>query len=318
MRHLKVILSLILLFLGSQLFANESKKKLAYIVSDISIPFWEIMSKGMQNSAQEKGYELVIYDGKNSAKKELEMTIKAIKDGVDGIITSPTNSSACVTIIKLASAANIPVVVSDIGSDSDDYISYISSNNFQGAYDVGRVLTQAMQAKKIDDGSVGIIAIPQKRLNGQARTAGFMKALDEAKIKGADLKQFITWDDKETYDYVTQMIKEHTNLKAIWLQTSNMYKGAISALKDAKKEKDILLIAFDAEPEFLELIPKGEIIGSGMQQPFLMGEVAAKTLLEHLAGQKVEKNIQLPILVVSTQTMSDKLPEIQRNVLGNQ
>lgn len=315
MRHLKIILSFFILFMGSQLLAME-KKKLAYVVSDISIPFWDIMSKGMKNSAQAQGYELVLYNGENSAKKELEMTIKAIKDGVDGIMVSPTNSSACVTIIKLARAANIPVVVSDVGSDSKDYISYISSNNFQGAYDVGKVLSEAMHAKKINDGSVGIIAIPQKRLNGQARTSGFMKALDEAKIKGADIKQFITWDDKETYTYVMQMIKEHANLKAIWLQTSNMYKGAINALNDAKKADDILLIAFDAEPEFLELIPKGVIIGSGMQQPFLMGEVSAKTLISHLKGEKVAKDIQLPILVVSTQTINERLTDIQRNVLG--
>lgn len=294
----------------------HKQKKLAYIVSDIRIPFWKIMAKGIKNASDSLGYDFEIYDAQNSAKKELEVTIKAIQDNVSGIIVSPTNSSACVTILKLAQNAGIPVVVADIGADSGEYVSYISSNNRQGAYEIGKVLVKKMREKNWQNGLVGIIAIPQKRLNGQERTAGFMHALDEANIKGADIKQFIKWTEEETYNYSKEMINNYPNLRAIWLQTSNLYDGALRAIKDLGKKDEIILIAFDAEPVFLDLIPKGVIIGSGMQQPYLMGEEAATTMGKHLNGQKVEKNIQLPILTISTDNIAKKLPLIHRNVLG--
>lgn len=297
--------------------ANEPiKKKIVYMTPDISIPFWNIMAKGVEKGTTLLGYDFEILDAQNSTKKELENIIKAIKENVSGIIISPNNSSSCVTILKLAQEANIPVVISDIGTDAGEYVSYVSSNNKDGAYKIGKLLTKKMQDSGLQNGKVGIIAIPQKRLNGQERTSGFMQALDEANIKSADLKQLITWTDEETYNYTKNMIINHPNLSAIWLQTSNIYKGAIKAINESGKKDEILLVTFDAEPEFLNLIPKGTIIGSGMQEPYLMGKTALIQLDNHLNGINVEKNLQIPILIVSTKNIVKKLPTIKLNVLG--
>lgn len=295
---------------------KQTTKKLAYIVSDIRIPFWEIMSRGIKDSSEALGYELEIYSAENNAKHELENTVKALKNKVAGIIVSPSTSSACVTILKLAKRAGIPVVISDVGSDSGDYVSYISSNNREAAYQIGTILTQKMLELGWQNSSVGIVAIPQKRLNGQARTAGFMRALEEAGIEGADIKQQSTFTENETYHLSKEMINNTDNLRAIWLQTSNRYNGALRAIADSRKKQDILLITFDAEPAFLKLIPQGVIVGSAMQQPYLMGEKAVQSMHKHLTGEAVNKNMQLPILIISKDNIEEKLPVIKRNVLG--
>ncbi len=291
-------------------------KDIAYIVSDIRIPFWDIMSRGIVDAAKKRGHEVKVYSADNDRKKELENTLKAIKDGVEGIIISPTSSLASVTILKLAKEANIPVVISDIGSDRGEYVSYISSDNRDGAYKIGKVLAKEMTERGFEDGSVGIVAIPQKRLNGQLRTAGFMQALDEAGIKGAGIKQQVDFSYEETYEFSKEFIENHKDLRAIWLQGSDRYKGALDAIDDAGKSGEILLICFDAEPIFLELIPEGVLVGAAMQQPYLMGEKALITLEAHLKNQEVEKNIELEILAISEDNIEEKLPVIKRNVLG--
>lgn len=298
---------------GDDKFKN---KKIAYLVSDTSIPYWTIMAKGIVNEAKSKGYEVEVYNADNSLKTELKNTVTAIKKQVDGIIVSPINSSSCVTILKLAKRAHIPVVISDIGTDNGEYISYISSNNYQGAYAIGQVLVKHMKQLKMEDGTVGIIAIPQKRSNGKDRTAGFLKALHENNIYSTDLKQQIDFSYQETYDYTIQMIHDDPNLKAVWLQGSDKYQAALDAIKDAKKSGEILLITFDAEPVFLELIPKGILVGAAMQQPFLMGEKAMELLDKHFKGEVVSKNIELPVLAISKENIAKKLPVIKRNVLG--
>jgi ribose transport system substrate-binding protein len=295
---------------------KQINKKLAYIVSDTSIPFWDIMSRGIKSSSLSLGYEVEIYSADNSAKRELEFTLKAIKNKVSGIIVSPTNSSACVTILKLAKKAAIPVVISDIGTDTGNYISYISSNNREGAYRIGKILANKLLQRGWNKGRVGIVAIPQKRLNGQARTAGFMQAMDEAGIKGADIKQQVTFSEQETYQLSKELIENNSELRAIWLQGSNRYAGALQAIYDAGKTEEVLLITFDAEPIFLELISKGIIAGSAMQQPYLMGQAAVNEMNKHLNNKPVEKHLQLPILAISNENISRMLPLIKKNVLG--
>ena len=306
---------LLMLCLGSFLHAN-APKKIAYIASDMSIPYWQILSRGIQNASNTLNYTLTTYNAQNDPKQELEGVIAAINSNVDAIIISPTTSLACATALRLAKQANIPVVIADIGTDAGEYLSYISSNNKQGAYDIALVLIEKMQALNITQGSVGIIAIPQKRLNGQARTQGFMQALNQAKIKGADIKQQVDFSRQETYALTKELIQNNENLKAIWLQGSDKYEGALQAIYEAGKEEEILLVTFDAEPIFLELIPQGVLVGAAMQQPFLMGEEAVLALDAHFNGKDVIKNIQLPILAVSQSNIQTLLPLIQRNVLG--
>lgn len=307
----------ILLSMFITLFAQENNtKQVVYIASDRTIPFWQIMGKGVSAKALEYGYDIKLLGSQNSAKVELEHTIKAIQDKVDAIIISPTNSSRCVTILKLAKAANIPVVVLDIGTDGGEYLSFISADNKKGAYEIGQVLAKKMKQEGVSEGAVGIIGIPQKRLNGQLRTAGFMQAMEEEGIKTADIKQQVNFSLEETYMLSTELINKYDNLKAIWLQGSDKYQGALNAIKDAKKENEILLITFDAEPEFLDLIPKGVLVGAAMQQPFLMGQEAIEVLHQHFNGQAVTRNIQLPILAISQENIKEKLSVIKRNVLG--
>ncbi len=305
----------LMLCLSSFLHAN-APKKIAYIASDMSIPYWQILSRGIQNASNTLNYTLTTYNAQNDPKQELEGVIAAINSKVDAIIISPTTSLACATALRLAKQANIPVVIADIGTDAGEYLSYISSNNKQGAYDIALVLIEKMQALNITQGSVGIIAIPQKRLNGQARTQGFMQALNEANIKGADIKQQVDFSRQETYALTKELIQNNENLKAIWLQGSDKYEGALQAIYEAGKKEDILLITFDAEPIFLELIPQGVLVGAAMQQPFLMGEKAIEVLHAHFNGKVVNKTIQLPILAVSQSNIQTLLPLIQRNVLG--
>lgn len=322
MKFIKIILLSLFLSFFTILNASEikevlAKKKIAYIVSDSSIPFWKIISKGINDNAEKLGYELSVYNSNNNKKIEIENTFKAIKDKVDAIIISPINSSSAVTILKFAKAANIPVVISDIGADSGEYLSFISSNNEEGAYNLGLILAEKMKMLNWDKtGTVGIIAIPQKRANGKARTTGFMKAMNEANIQVEGLKKQADFTYEETYEFSKELIQENKNIKAIWLQGSDKYKATLKAIKEQGKEKDILLVVFDAEPEFLDLISQGKIIASAMQQPYLFGEKALLTIDNFFNKKSFDKHIQLPILAISAENIKSNIPLIKRNVLG--
>ena len=310
---------ILLVVLSTLIFASENKtlnKKIAYIVSDTSIPFWQIMTKGLKDKSLKLGYEVNIYNSNNTRKNEIENFSKALKENVSGIVLSPINSSSAVFLLKLAKQAKIPVVISDIGTDSGEYVSFTSSNNYDGAYKIGKVLASKMYEMNIQNSSVGIIGIPQQRENGKDRTKGFLKAINEEGIKSAGLEQQVNFSKQETYDLASKLIKENPNMKALWLQGSDKYQGALDAIRDQNKDGEILLICFDSEPEFLEMIPNGKLVCAAMQQPFLMGSIALEQLHKHLNGKEVKRDIQLEILAIDEKNINSKLTLIKRNVLG--
>ena len=314
MKFSKIIILFLLLL--SSLFANQHKK-LAYIVSDTTIPFWQIMSKGIKEKAVEFGYEIDIYNSNNLKKNELENLASAISLKIDGLIISPINSSTASTLLEIAKMNKIPTIVADIGSDSQDYLSFISSDNKKGAYELGKILSKYMKSLSWNkEGTVGIIAIPQKRLNGKDRTIGFIQALEEDNIKVSGMYQQVDFSYEETYNYSKKLIEENKNLRAIWLQGSDKYKGALDAIKKANKQNEIALICFDAEPEFLEMIQNGDLVGSAMQQPYMMGQEAVISLNNFLNNKYVEKEQKMGILAISKDNIDDKLKIIKLNVLG--
>ncbi|WP_419233692.1 substrate-binding domain-containing protein [Aliarcobacter cryaerophilus] len=306
----------LLLFFISNLYSNQ-QKKLAYIVSDINIPFWQIISKGIKDKSNELGYEIHIYSSNNLKKNELENLASAISLKIDGLIISPINSSTASTLLEIAKMNKIPTIVADIGSDSQDYLSFISSDNKKGAYELGKILSKYMKSLSWNkEGTVGIIGIPQKRLNGKDRTIGFIQALEEDNIKVSGMYQQVDFSYEETYNYSKKLIDENENLRAIWLQGSDKYKGALDAIKKANKQNEIALICFDAEPEFLEMIQNGDLVASAMQQPYIIGQEAVVTLNNYFNNKEVKKEQKMEILSISKENIDDKLKIIKLNVLG--
>ncbi|EIO3973398.1 substrate-binding domain-containing protein [Vibrio vulnificus] len=310
MRHLAFC---VVLFFSPWLSASQ---QIVYMVSDLRIPFWQIMWGGIENEAKQLGYEAVVLSAENDAKTELENIIKAIALKPNGIILSPTNSSAAVTILKMAEQANIPVVISDIGTEGGTFVSYIESDNFSGAFQLAQILASAMKEKGWQNGEVGVVAIPQKRKNGIERTEGFIEAAKQQGMRIAAIKQQKDFSYQETFIFTQTMLREHRKIRAIWLQGSDRYQAAIDAIDSLAKKDQVMLICFDAEPEFVEMIREQQLVGAGMQQPFLMGEKAVMAMHMHLEGMSVNKKQLVEVLAVSSTNLDQLLGTIKRNVLG--
>ena len=299
--------------------ARAAGKTIVYLTPGLDLPFWRYLSKGIETTAKAKDYDFQALDSHNSAQTQLKNAQDAIARGVAGICISPTDSSTAPAVQTLAQKANIPVVISDIGTNSGEYVSFVISDNFQGAYGIGQVLAAAMKEKGWQDGSVGLVTISQARKNGQARTAGFRKAMQEAGItKEAGLQQMQSYTADETFRFVQDMLTANPNMRGLFVQTDQPTTGALRAIKAARRDGQILVAAFDGTPELVDQIKRGEVVGSGMQQPYLMGVKSAEALLTHLAGGDVPKETSVPIIVVTSKNVEQMLPTIRTTVFANE
>jgi ribose transport system substrate-binding protein len=304
------------LLLGPQTLARA--KDIVYLTPGLDLPFWRYLAAGVESVAKKEGYGFQTLDSRNSAQTQLRNAQDAISRGATGIVISPTDSSTAPSVLMLAQRAKIPVVIADIGTNSGEYVSFIISDNREGAYGVGKALAAAMKDKGMQDGTYGMVTISLTRNNGKLRTEGFRAAMKEAGIKEAALDQMQNYTADETFKFTQDMVTANPNMKGMFVETDQPAMGAVRALKAARKEGQVLVAAFDGIPEFVDLIKNGEIVASGMQQPYLMGVRSGEALMKHLKGESVEKQTVVPILVVTKENIDQLLPTIRQTVFANE
>jgi simple sugar transport system substrate-binding protein/ribose transport system substrate-binding protein len=294
-------------------------KEIVYLTPGLNLPFWRYLSNGIESEAKKAGFSYTALDSNNSAETQLKNAQDAIARGVAGIAISPTDSSTAPSVLAAAARAKIPVVVADIGTNSGDYVSFIISDNKQGAFGVGEALAAAMKEKGWQDGSVGLVTISQARKNGQARTAGFREAMKNAGItKEAGLQQMQAYTADETFKFTQDMLTANPDMRGMFIQTDQPTMGALRAIKAAHRDGTLLVAAFDGIPEFVDLLRKGDIVASGMQQPYLMGVKSGEALVSAIKGGTPEKQILVPIVVATSKNIDEILPTIKQTVFGNE
>jgi ribose transport system substrate-binding protein len=294
-------------------------KEIVYLTPSLNLPFWRYLSNGIESVAKKEGFSYTALDSNNSAETQLKNAQDAIARGVAGIAISPTDSSTAPSVLAAAARAKIPVVVADIGTNSGDYVSFIISDNKQGAFGVGEALAAALKEKGWTDGSVGLVTISQARKNGQARTAGFREAMKNAGItKEAGLQQMQAYTADETFKFTQDMLTANPNMKAMFIQTDQPTMGALRAIKAGHRDGTLLVAAFDGIPEFVDLLKKGDIVASGMQQPYLMGVKSGEAVISAIKGGTPEKQILVPIIVATSKNIDEILPTIKQTVFGNE
>ena len=304
--------------LGAPAVAQD-KGELVYMTPGLDVAFWRYVSEGVRSVAEANGYGFSALDSTNDPQTQLQNAQDSIARGVAGIILSPTDSSTAPAVLGLAQSAGIPVVIADIGTDSGEFVSVIGSNNYEGAFGVGEALAAAMNEAGKADSTVGIIGISQARLNGQARTKGFKDAMAEGGVTGeAGLQQMQAYTADETFKFTQDMITANPGMGGMFIQTDGPTLGALRAIKAARMDGELLVAAFDGIPEFVPLLQSGELVVSGMQQPYLMGVRSAEAMVEHLDGGTPEKEITVPILIVTSQNIDELLPTIKETVFGNE
>ena len=121
----------------------------------------------------------------------------------------------------------------------------------------------------------------------------------------------------ETYRFTQDLLTGNPGMRGLFIQTDQPTLGALRAIKAARRNGEVLVAAFDGIPDFVDLLKSGELVVTGMQQPFLMGSTAGDALTMALAGGKPEHEITVPILAVTSGTIDAQLPTVRTTVFGD-
>lgn len=250
---------------------TKKTNTIGLIIPDISNPFFPELARGVEDKANDFGYNVIICNTDNDNEKEKNYLNMLSEKMVDGVIL--TEGSNSIEKQDIAVNCTFPLVLVDRDMDSPLVKGKIMVNDFMGSYMITQHLIKKNHKNIIFAGGPQAIKSTKNRFNG------YTMALKENSINVENHKVFFG-DYKVEFGYkmVQELINTHINFSAIVCGNDLIAIGAIKALKESgyKIPEDVAVSGFDDIylAQFIE-----PTLTTVVQPSYEMGASAAEVLI---------------------------------------
>jgi len=279
--------------------AAGGRLQIAVVPKGTTHEFWKTVHAGAEFAATDLGVE-VLWSGplrEDDRDEQIKVLEGQIARGVDGIVLAPLDEVALVSVAREAAAEGIPLVVFDSDLNWDGRVSYVATDNFAGGVLAARELGRLL-------GGTGT-AIALRYVEGSASTmrreAGFLETLAEEfpGIEVVSSNQHTGATPDGAFETAENLLVSFPDVGGVFCPCEPVVFGMMRALQDAGRAGDIRVVGFDATDKLLDGLRAGTIDALVLQNPFAMGELGVRALVDHLQGRPVEKRIDTGVVLVT-------------------
>lgn len=276
--------------------------------------FWQSVHAGANRGAKESDVQ-VSWNGP-AVETDLDAQIRIIDDmlakGVKAFVLAPQDRDQLNNKISQIHK-RMPIVIMDSGCSTDDYTSFVATNNRQG----GRMAAEQM-LKLLGEkgGAIAMIRNVPGADSTTEREDGFREVITS---KGTNLKlvdePFCEGFADKASEKTGALLAAHPDLAGIFASAEPGAVGVLHALAETKKAGKIKFVGFDAGKELKDGLDAGTIDALVVQDPVEMGRVAVKTAATALRGDQVPKEQPMQPTLVTQDNKND--PTIQQLLTPN-
>lgn len=291
---------------------QSRQRVIAVIPKATSHLFWVAVQSGAFAAERELKIK-VIWNGPTSETdyaRQIQILDSMVAQRVDGIAIAACERQALVGPVERAIAAGIPVTVFDSGLDSDKYLSFVATNNYEGGQMAAREMAALLKAKP--KAKVAVLQHAPGSQSTMDREKGFEDTVAQEFAAQIQIvaRQYGMSDRSKSRAAAENFLTAHPDLDGIFCSTEPSATGAALALKSREVAGKVKFVAFDSSEGMVEDLRGGVIHALVVQDPYRMGFDAVKTLHDKLAGRQVAKRIDLSARVIRPADL-DK-PDVQR------
>ncbi|HBE78643.1 MAG TPA: sugar ABC transporter substrate-binding protein [Firmicutes bacterium] len=281
-----------LILFGGQGGATTDSKKIGVVLLTREHQFFRELEEGLTNEAKKNNLKVQILFAEYSHNRQVLMVDDLIAKKVDALIISPCDSKAIGDTIEKANEADIPVFTVDIAnlSDKGKVITHISSDNFEGGRQAGRLMADALKGK----GKIVIINHPNitsciDRVNG---FRDVIKDYPSLQIV-ADIP---AWGQRSrAMSIMEDLLLMMPDVKGVFAINEDSALGAARAIDAAGKTGKIIVVGYDATPEGRKAIESGKIYGEVIQYPKEIARLLIDAVCDYFDGKPVKPYIPVKV-----------------------
>ncbi len=269
--------------------------------------FWQSIHAGAVAAAREAGVD-INWNGpalETDFARQIAITDDFINRHVDGILLAPSDREALVPAIRRAREARVPLTLIDSGANTEDYVSFVATDNYGGGVLGARRLAKILGSRG-SPRQVAMIAVMPGSASTLAREQGFRDTLEK---ESPELK-LVAWqygmaEYARSLAVTEDILTAHPTLDGIFASNESSTVGAVQAIKARGLAGKVKIVGFDSSPSLIEDLRAGNIDALVSQDPFQMGYRGLKTLLEQRAGHRPPKRLDLPPTLVTRDNLDD-------------
>jgi ribose transport system substrate-binding protein len=265
----------------------NSKKRIVLLAHIKDNPYWQIVRRGAEDAAKERGC-LLEYKGPKAAssKESLKLFDMAIAVKPDGIISYAQEDDAYIPLMQKAAYKIIPVITIDGDAKSSLRLAYVGTDNVQA----GREAAKQMIEKTKGIGKIGIIIGGEGTINQVERIRGFTEYIENnSQMKIASIKS------SDSYALEAELMTKKTfiedpTVNCLFCTSALDGIGAAKAVKELDLINKVTIVAFDDLPETIDYIESGIIYATIVQKPYDMGYRSVNLMMDIFDGNYVSGN----------------------------
>ena len=292
----KALLSVLFFLLAA--CGGSQKKQIAVIPKGTAHLFWVTVHAGAEDAAKDFGVD-ILWNGaatETDFGRQIEIMDSMINRKVDGIVVAPSEKKILNQSLSRAKAMNIPVTIFDSGVDSEDYMSFVATNNFEA----GQMGARKLAALLGNKGKVIIVMNAPGGASTMERERGFQETI---KSEFPDIQivatQFGMSDRAKAMTVTENMLTANPEANGMFASAEPSSVGASQALKARKLAGKIKFVGFDSSDSLIEDMKNGVIDALVVQDPHKIGYEAVKTIVDKLNGKSPAKRIDLGARVIT-------------------
>jgi ribose transport system substrate-binding protein len=297
------------LVIGACRHNSNHKTVIAVIPKGVSHSFWQTVKAGAEAAGKDLNVGI---DWKGPATEtdipgQINIVEDAINRRVNGIVLAPSHGDSLVPMVVRAQKEGIPVTIFDSGISTEQYVSYVSTDNRQGGVVAARRMGERLGGK----GKVAILGVKKGSVSTDEREDGFAATIKQ-QFPGITITQLLYGEASAVISLTRaeDILTAHPDLNGFFASNESSTVGAVRALRQRNMASKVVLVGFDSTPDLVNNVKDGAIDSLVLQNPYKMGYEGVKTLVDKLNGREPKKRIDTGVTLLTKENMDT--PEIQQ------
>lgn len=262
--------------------------------------FYKIMSEEISARVEAEGDKMVLRDPALDADRQAQQIMEMLDMGIDVLVLTPVEEKSLTAVLERAKKQGVIIVVVDTSVYDEDWADCtITSDNYSAGRLVGEYFCRQCSEAKL------IIMTHEMTKSGQDRVQGFIDAVSGR--AGIEIvKKIECMGQLEiAMPKLQETIDEGTAFDNIFCLNDLAGVGAAAALEENNMTGRVGIYGVDASPDSKALIKEGIMQASAAQFPSEIGRQAADAVYRLLAGERVEKDILVPVELITQENVEE-------------